>query len=610
MALERHKVGVCLLDPRGIVIECDAEFCRIVDLLEPDATYGRELLALLPDLAAQLSTLPTSSVHRCTIERHGAAIELSVRPTTADAGLVAYVVCAQQLGAESQLVRQLRVARQTLDSVIEASPLPILTLNEDKRVVMWNRAAEHTFGWSRDEIMGEAYPLVPRDELPLFNELFERVVIKGRGFTGVEGIRLRKDGSRVELRMHTAPIHNADGRVTGGMALLEDLTEHRALEEQIRHSQKMEAIGRLSGGIAHDFNNMLTVIIGMADLLELDPELSLESREYIEEIAKVTETARELVAKLMTFSRRQVIKLEVVDVNEHLYQARKSLQRLIDERVELDVAPDDVRVWVRIDRAQFDQVLINLAVNAADAMPTGGKLSIRTEVVELPDRKELDKSERYWRLEVRDTGVGIEPEVLPQIFEPFFTTKGPGSGTGLGLANVYGIVHQHNGRIEVESEPGQGTTFRLYFPTTVRPAERAYSAPKRRAVPGGTERLLVVEDHASVRLSMIRMLSRLGYEVETATDGIEALELLRDGLVVDLVLTDLSMPRLGGAGLAAELERSSPELPIIFMSGNLDVPELREKIEQGGARFLQKPVSLRAIAQTIRELLDPPAVLV
>ena len=601
---ERHSVGVCLLDAAGSVLECDAEFCRVVDLLEPEAVLGRVLGELLP----RFPPLPSHGTARTTFTHHDEIVELSLRHTNNDTGIVAFVVTAQQLGAESNLVRQLRVARQTLNSVIEASPLPILTLDEDKHVVMWNRAAERIFGWTRDEIMGQPYPLVPRDELPLFNELFERVVIKDHGFTGIDGIRLRKDGSRVELRMHTAPIHDAEGQVMGGMAMFEDLTEHRQLEAQIRHSQKMEAIGRLSGGIAHDFNNLLTVVIGMAELLELDPGLSADSKEFVAELLRVADSARALIAKLMTFSRRQVINAEVVDINEHLHQAEKGLSPLVGDLITLRVEPDDVRLWVRLDRSQFDQLLVNLTVNAVDAMPEGGELSFRTTVRELKlESSKLGKPERYLCLEVRDTGSGIAADVLPQIFEPFFTTKGPGSGTGLGLANVYGIVHQHSGRIEAESEPGQGALFRIFLPLTRRPAEREYTAPRKRAVPGGTERVLLVEDNASVRVSMLRMLSRLGYEVETATDGLEALEMLWDGLIVDIVVTDLSMPRLDGAGLATKLEEHAPELPIIFMSGNLDDPGLRAKIEQGHARFLQKPVTLRIIAQSVREMLDASA---
>jgi two-component system, cell cycle sensor histidine kinase and response regulator CckA len=598
VGIAEHEVGICLLDADGVVLELDADFGRIVELPWPSAAIGRRLSSVLLWAPPLPSGDPTAVQH----DFGDASVEVLCR--RANTGPVAYCVSARRHGTETALARQLRVARQTLDSVIEASPLAILTLDEHQRVVMWNRAAERTFGWTREEVLGRPYPLVPEDEREAFKELFNRVVLHGSGFTGVESTRLRKDGSRVEMRMHTAPLRDAEGRVTGGMALLEDLTQTRQLEERVRHSQKMEAIGRLAGGIAHDFNNLLTVVVGAADLLALDPALSPGAGERVTEILTVAQSARDLVSQLMTFSRRQVVRPQIVDLNERVRESGKLLRRLIGDNITLKIDVPDVPAWVRLDPSQFDQVLVNLAVNAVDAMARAGTLSYTTRTRELDVAAEPLEAGRYVCLEVRDTGAGIPADILPQIFEPFFTTKGAGSGTGLGLANVYGVVRQTGGNVEVESNEGEGACFRVYLPLVRRPLTRAQSGAIARTMPGGSERIMLVEDNKGVRVTMAKTLQALGYAVTVACDGVEALELLADGLVVDLVLTDLSMPRLGGAGLAKRLATRLGGVPVMFMSGNLDVESLREQVEQGHVKFLQKPVSLRELARATREVLD------
>ncbi|PRP90166.1 Blue-light-activated protein [Enhygromyxa salina] len=593
-----REVGVCLLDADGSVIELDADFCHLAGLAQPAAMIGRPLHAALAWAPALPDEGPTRSRH----EGKEFAVELVCR--RASTAPIAYIVTARRERNESTLARQLRVARQTLDSVIEASPLAILTVDHDKRVVMWNRAAERTFGWTHEEVLGEPYPLVPADELPAFERLFDQVVLQGEGFTGVESTRVRKDGSRVDLRMHTAPLLDAEGRVTGGMALLEDLTHTRELEERVRHSQKMEAVGRLAGGIAHDFNNLLTVVIGMCDLLECDEELSPQSRAHVSEILHVGNSARELIAQLMTFSRKQVVRPRVVDLNHRLQESGKMLRHLLDKSIELQIEVARVRLPVKLDPSQFDQVLVNLAVNAADAMPRGGRLSYATSVRVLEaDEAEPLEAGPHVCLTVTDTGTGIPADVLPHIFDPFFTTKAAGSGTGLGLANVYGVVRQNGGNVEVHSVEGEGTSFRVYLPLAKVPAQ-ARSRTNKRTIPRGSERILIVEDNDSVRVTTAKLLETLGYQVNTACDGADALEMVAAGLEVDLVLSDLAMPRIGGAELVKRLHERTPELPVIIMSGNLDAVELRAEVEQGRARFLQKPVSLRQLARSTREALD------
>jgi PAS domain S-box-containing protein len=593
----RHEVGVCLLDATGVVLELDADFARLTEL-DGSTVRGAVLSQLLPGAPPLAGRDATRSCER----RGEDLVELICRP--AHTGSVAYTVTAQRIVSESSLAQQLRVARQTLDLIIEASPLAITTLDRDKRVVMWNRAAERMFGWNREEVLGQPYPLVPEGQRARFERLFEQVVLQGQGYTGLDSTRQRKDGSDIEVRMHAAPLRDAEGHTVGGMAVLEDRSETRGLEQRVRQSQKLEAVGRLAGGIAHDFNNLLAVILGSSDLLALEHGLSPDALEYVAEIQRVSSSARELIGQLMTFSRRSVVRPEVFDVNEHLRSSSKLLTRLINERVELALELDTHRGWVRIDPTQFEQVLINLAVNASDAMPNGGRLSFATAIVELNAGASFDLLQHVC-IEVHDTGTGIAAEVLPHVFEPFFTTKAAGKGTGLGLANVYGIIRQAGGDIEVESSLGRGTSFRVYLPLAPIPAMHVSSGPHPAGIPRGSERVLLVEDNEAVRLSTGKLLAALGYAVMSAVDGVDALERIDAGLDVQLVLTDLAMPRLGGAELAAQLASRRPGLPVMFMSGNLDVDELREQVELGHAQFLQKPVTLRELALAARAMLDP-----
>jgi PAS domain S-box-containing protein len=592
------ELGVCLLDPSGCVLELDDEFALLTRLRRDDVV-GRSLLELLP-------SAPKPTPHTPTHARWPDGedlIELSCRPSSTPP--ITHVVLARRISSNLALASRIQFARQTLESIIEASPLAVATLDWNRRVVMWNRAAERIFGWSREEVLGQPYPLVAEHEREKFERLFEQVVMRGDGYAGIESVRQRKDGSPVEVRMHAAPLHDADGRTIGGMALLEDLTHTRALEERIRHSQKMEAVGRLAGGIAHDFNNLLMVIRGAGDLLQYEPSLSKQAHEQVRDLLQATDSARELIAQLMTFSRRTVVTPKTFDLNERLHDSAKMLARLGGETVTLALELDDVRAWVSLDPSQLDQVLLNLAVNAADAMPHGGTLSYATHVVNLPaGRAEPLVPGRYVCLEVRDTGVGIPPELLDKIFDPFFTTKPVGKGTGLGLANVYGIVRQARGDVEVESTVGHGTCFRLFLPLAQPPKSQQPSAPHQTGLPRGTERVLLVEDNTAVRKSMAKLLGSLGYQVSLAEDGRDALDQLEAGLTVELVLTDLTMPRIGGAELAALLAERAPTLPVVFMSGNLDVASLREQVERGQVRFLQKPVSLRDLATATRECLD------
>jgi len=583
------EFGVCLLAPDGTVLHRDAQV---------EALLGRAvpLGAALADAAGWLARLDPAVAGTLDGPDGRSA---TVTPTGLDE--TAAVVRLSRPAAADALARDLQTARQTLESILDAAPVTILALDLDERVTLWNATAERMFGWSADEIVGQPYPLVPAGQEASFSRLFEKVV-RGQGFTHVEAVRQRKDGTPVDLRMHTAPMRDADGTITGAMAILEDLTETRRLEEQIRHAQKMEAVGRLAGGVAHDFNNLLTVILGVGEMLARDPSLTPRVRKGLGQIADCGESARRLTQQLLAFSRRQVLRPEIADMTARVQATAQMLERLIGERVELRLDLATEPLPIEVDTGQFDQVLVNLVVNACDAMKAdGGHLWVRTSRVDVTGAG-LVPPGSYARLDVRDDGPGIEADALPHVFDPFFTTKAPGQGTGLGLATVHGIVEQSGGTIRVESVEGEGTTFRVWLPLTTRGA-RSTDPPTREEAPGG-ESILLVEDEPQVRAVIARMLGALGHPVETARDGRDALDRLAAGFEPDLVVTDLAMPRMDGPALAAALRRDYPDLPIVYLSANLDDPDVRAEVEAGRAAFVHKPVSMAALSRTLRDRLD------
>jgi PAS domain S-box-containing protein len=594
-------LGTCLLDAEGRVLSLDDEFVR---LLGCRPTLDMPLREWLPELPLRL---PPRLVLR---RREGHVVfELCSTAAAARARPVAFVVTLRAIAdtpdVAASLARELRVARHTLQSLLDACPIAILIMDLDKRITVWNHAGEQMFGWREDELIGKRYPLVSAIDFPAFERLFQRV-IGGEGFTGVEATRVDRSGHPIPVRMHTAPMRDPEGRVTGAMALLEDLRETRKLEEQIRHSQKMEAVGRLAGGVAHDFNNLLAVMFGMTELLDMDPQLGSEAREHVDEIRRCAESARQITAQLLAFGRRELVQARELDLHQVLRRELPLLRRLIGDAIELELELCDEAVGIRIDPAQLDQILLNLAVNARDAMPEGGRLRVTTRVFpgeRGPDSDEPDIVE----LEIADTGVGIPPAVLPHVFEPFFTTKPVGQGTGLGLATVYAILRAAEGSIEVDSELGRGACFRISLPRVELDAPLA-ATPKlsRSSLPRGHERILLVDDEPGVRRSTAKLLGSLGYAVEMAESGSEALERFgRESF--DIVLTDLAMPHMSGVELAARMHEQRPEQPVLFLSGNLDSEQLRKDIAAGQAAFLQKPVTLAALAAQVRELLDRAA---
>jgi PAS domain S-box-containing protein len=389
-----------------------------------------------------------------------------------------------------------------------------------------------------------------------------------------------------------------------------DMTDTRRLEEQFRQAQKMEAVGRLAGGIAHDFNNLLTAITGYADLLREDTPEGDPRRQDLDEIAKAGHRAAALTRQLLAFSRQQVLQPRIVDLNEAVAGMDKLLRRIIGEDVDLVTVLQPDLGRVRADPGQIEQVVVNLAVNSRDAMPHGGKLTIETADADLSNEYEAAQRSltpgAYVMLAVTDTGTGIPDDVRAHIFEPFFTTKGPGKGTGLGLATVYGIVRQSEGQILVYSEPGRGTTFKIYMPRVEDTAEHLIPTGIEGPPRGGSETILLVEDEDGVRNLARQVLGRRGYTVLVAADGDEARRVCREHPgPIHLLLTDLVMPGLSGPQSAEELCRERPEMKVLFMSGYPDRAMEHQKAFEPGVPFLQKPFAPEALMRKVREALEP-----
>jgi signal transduction histidine kinase len=416
----------------------------------------------------------------------------------------------------------------------------------------------------------------------------------------------RQDGKKLFLEA-TARTHVMRGR-TVRITALRDMTERRALESQFRQAQKMEAVGRLAGGVAHDFNNLLTVILSYTDMLIEGVSPRDPRTEDLGEIRKATVTAASLTRQLLAFSRQQVIEPRLINLNEIVESSEKMLRRLIGEDIEVQTTLSSAPLTVMIDPGQLEQVIMNLAVNARDAMPTGGKLTLETANVTLDAEHARDHwpvtPGKFAMLAMSDIGCGMDEQTRTLMFEPFFTTKAVGQGTGLGLATVYGIVKQSNGFIWVYSEPGKGTSFKIYFPLLDQTPEQYAIREHSEAPLGGTETILLAEDATAVRIAARQILERFGYTVLEAANGTDALSIAQNRGTIDLLLTDVVMPEMSGRELVDRFAKLRPNTRVLFMSGYTDDAIVRHGVLRAGAAYLQKPFSPETLARKVREVLD------
>jgi PAS domain S-box-containing protein len=578
-----------------------------------------------PELDAVLRSLGTDTeeVHLVRHRRKDGSmlfVEARGRPLAMPdrkARLVAATDVTERVAAEQgihEAEARARATSEMLQSLIDVAPQAIIAVDLDQKVTRWNRAAEGLFGWAEAEVLGQPAPCLAAIEAVETLRL-AHTGPQGRPEPPFELGCLRKDGSPVKVLFAAAALRDAFGEMLGTITVLTDLTERAQLEEQLRQSQKMEAIGRLAGGVAHDFNNLLMVITAYSTML-LEGNLSEDDHRSAQEIADAAVRAAALTRQLLLFSRKQVVQHQRIDIAQGIRAMQPMLSRLLFSNIEMVTNFDPEPTAIIADMTQIEQVVMNLAVNASDAMPDGGTLTLEVVPVDLDHSYSQTHVEvkpgRYIMLAVSDTGVGMDQATLSKIFEPFFTTKPVGHGTGLGLATVYAIVKELGGHIWVYSEIGRGATFKIYLPEAspdrdaAAPAAGATDTPASHSI--GTETVLLVEDDEAVRRATRSMLERAKYSVLEAADGVAGLAVAEKHRgAIDVVVTDLMMPGMDGRAFAGLLRQTHPGVRVIFISGYTDDAVTRRGLVDPSQAFLQKPFTARDLTALIRSALDRPA---
>lgn len=563
---------------------------RYQDLIAGEQTESHEVRILTPSGARWLELCSAKTMYKGKPGILGVALDVTERKT-------------------------MELERERLVAAVEQSGEMIVITNPDGIIQYVNPAFEKVTGYTRQEVIGKTPKILKsgKQDREFYRNLWE-TILAGQTWKG-RMVNKRKDGTFFAKESTISPVKDPSGRIINFVAVKRDITEYirmseeqELLKEQFQQAQKLEAVGRLAGGVAHDFNNMLNVILGYGEMIlnrlhEEDP-----LREEITEIVQAAKRSADLTRQLLAFSRKQPLAPEVLDLNTVVRNIEKMLTRLIGEDVELELILAEGIGHVMADPGQLEQVIMNLAVNAKDAMPRGGKLIIETANVELDEtyasRHVGVNPGSYVMLSVTDTGCGMAAETLSHIFEPFFSTKEKGKGTGLGLSTVYGIVKQSGGHIWVYSELGRGTTFKIYLPRTETKDQLQEVAIQKVPTKGEGEYILVVEDEESLRNLVHKALSSLGYRVSVAANGREALLMIEEKVIKpDLLITDVVMPDMGGRELVERARRDHPNMKVLFMSGYTDEAVVHHAILDRGTPFLQKPFDLSTLAETVRNVL-------
>ena len=516
------------------------------------------------------------------------------------------VINSRDVTERNGVEEALREANNTLRAVIRTSPLAIYALDLDGRVRSWNAAAQRMFGWQEWELLGESLPHMLEGDAGRFAAHLDQVRSGSKDIAFETRCRTR-DGRMLDVNIWSALLRDGSGSVRGMVHMVADATERKRLEEQLHHSLKMEAMGRLAGGVAHDFNNLLMIIEGYVQIVLAETRVEEPVRADLEEVLKAAQRAADLTKQLLAFSRRQIVQPKLLDLNALIRDLERMLKRIIGEDIELVTKLEAGLNSVTADPGQIEQVVVNMTVNARDAMPAGGKLTIETSNVRLSENNKSSLTTvpgDYVMLAVADNGVGIDLETLSHLFEPFFTTKERGKGTGLGLSTSYGIVKQNGGDVQVQSEVGKGAVFKIYLPVSGEEVVARETRTETKAL-SGSETVLLVEDDSSVRVVLETMLRRSGYDVLSCGSPHDALEVCKErGIVIDLLVTDMIMPVMNGRELVEKVRALRPGIRVLYVSGYAETAPT--DVFDPGMDYLQKPFAPEALAAKVREVLSRP----
>jgi two-component system, cell cycle sensor histidine kinase and response regulator CckA len=603
---------VCLTREGDRIVRCNAAFARLVD--RPYAEIvGQRLQELVPALGPAVLTPAATSDIRLNDRHFRVSVDLGTdaagSPTRA--WVLADVTERQQ--HEEALRRsedEAQARLREINAVYSSAPVGLCVLDQELRYARLNERMAEMIGYPAESLVGRSV----RESTPALADEIEpklrRLLATGEAVRGLE-IRGVTDAQPGVERIWVAtwlPLRDAGGQVIGINVAAEEVTETRRLQEKLIEAHRLEAVGRLAGGVAHETNNQMTVVLGCAGFVLRHPTLPAAVRTDVEQIRQAADRTARITAQLLAYGRRQHLQPEIVNLDTVIERLRPFLARALGDRSTLRVAPGSLGHQVKADVGQIEQMLLNLALNARDAMPDGGELTVRTSLVTVPagtvlaSRDDEVRSGDYVSLTVADTGHGMAPSTLRRAFEPFFTTKGPGKGTGLGLSMVYGLVKQSGGYIRTESEPGRGTSIEVLLPRVEQPAPPVVE-PKPTTPPGFSAHVLVGEDDPLVRTVVARELATQGYRVTEATDGEAALERLsKPEQPFDLLITDLAMPRMDGRELAERAAQVRPGLPVLLMSGHPDEVTRRVLVE-ADRPYLQKPFTAEELMSRVEEML-------
>ncbi|MDC4203997.1 MAG: PAS domain S-box protein [Candidatus Manganitrophus sp.] len=637
LAFDQASVGMVVLamEPLGQFIQVNPAFCRMTgysreELLARDfqsITAPQDLEKNLKGIRSLLEQpIPSLQIEKRYIRKDGRPfwVRLNASLLRDDrARPTCIVVEVEDIETHKKTEEALRETDQTLRPLIQASPLAIVTIDLDLNVKMWNPAAERLFGWRTEEILGRPLPIIPREKQEEFQLYVDRLVGDGPTFVNAPKRRVRKDGTVIDVRVSTALLRNADGKVNGIMGIFTDITEEKRLEAELRHAQKLEGIGQLAGGIAHEFNNLLTAIIGNIELALGETVSGSRLQATLSRVDQAAQRAAVLTQQLLTFSRRSRIDLKPLHLQVVAEEVVCLLGQTFDRRIRLRVESVE-GVWpVFADAGQMNQILMNLCVNARDALlerleemensrePADWEPRIVIGIENAPCDEDFFRAHpkvkpgEYVCLSVSDNGTGIDEAIRHRIFEPFFTTKEVGRGTGLGLAAVYGIIRQHLGWIELQTVKSEGTVFKIYLPAGQNAQVLDQQAGRPKRVAGGDETILFIDDEVAIRQLAKTVLEQYGYRVLLAGDGVEAVGIFQREIDrVHLVILDLMMPRRSGEEVFRELRALAPGVKILISSGHPPAGGDLSTLGGPAAGFISKPYHPDDLARKVRALLD------